>query len=157
MAPQWIPGRQEGGGRFLEGKIQVTCFCKAQLFYYYPRMKNLQLLPTILQLPPCLSYQPRKQQYLFPSLTSSTYHPASAKPPQEGSRTTDYSYRRKKILRKQVESSGKRVSASAFTQNCNCFLFPQSQVPSSVTAASTTMLPDTDSLPPRQLCTTPLV
>lgn len=122
-------------------------------------MKNLQLLPTILQLPPCLSYQPRKQQYLFPSfLTSSTYHSASAKrPPGREQNYRLFLQEEENTSKARGSSSGKRVSASAFTQNCNCFLFPQSQVPSSATAASTTMLPDTDSLPPRQLCTTPLV
>lgn len=89
-------------------------------------MKSLQLLHTILQLPPsCLSYQSSKQHSFFPSFLP---HLLIILCLGRGQNYTLFLQEEEKTSKARGSSSGKQVSApSAFTQNCNCFLFPQSQ------------------------------
>lgn len=106
---------------------------------------------------PCFSHLlpafPPNQVSSSPSslfLTSSTYCLVSARLLGRG-RTTHYSYRREKIIQKQAEAA-----RCSFCFHPELKLLPSSSkpVPSSATAASTT---GTDSIPPRQLHTMPLV
>lgn len=103
--------------------MQVTCFCQARLCPY-PRMKNLHLLSTTLQSSPsCLSYQPSKQLPLFPAPSSHLLIILCL--PGRRQDCTLFLQEEENTSKSRVKSSGKQVSA--LTQNCYCFLFPQSQ------------------------------